>query len=113
MLETRLYHYTDGRGYDAIRSQPEWIFKVSTPPGNHPRGVYFTRLGPDTSGLAKKLRVPVRKLEYVFVFTDGDDLMPIRGGRGDFVFYSPIDYTVDREHQIFAGTRERAKEYLP
>lgn len=96
-------HYTDQDGYNAIKAQPTWRFKASQPPGIHPYRVYFTTLEPDHPKLAKKLRVPKEKLEYVFRFVDAGDLMPLPGGRGQYVFYSPTDYEVDASRQTYAG----------
>jgi hypothetical protein len=71
-----VFHYTDEDGYNAIRSQPIWVFKASQPPGKHPVGAYFTTLGPTTANLAKRLRIPTSKLEYVFCFHGAEDLSP-------------------------------------
>jgi hypothetical protein len=100
-----LYHYTDRAGYNGIRAGVDWRFKASQPtPRYHPSGAYFTPLGPGTS--RAKLRmifVPNRKREFVFVFEDVGDLIPLRGGRGEIVVYSPGDYLVARSRQIDHG----------
>jgi hypothetical protein len=102
-----MYHYTTVDGYKAISSQPDWTFKAAKPPGPHPVGAYFTTLPPGTRRLCTKLRIPRRKVEFVFEFTGGEDLEPIDDGlgRGHHVYYSPTDYTVPRanDRQTFAG----------
>ena len=95
------YHYTDKESYDLIRSQPTWKFRASHPPGEHPLGAYFTTKPPETRGLARSLRLPRRKLAYVFAFSGADDLTPLPGGRGEFVSYFPGDYDVPKERQLF------------
>ena len=107
-----MFHYTDGDGFDAVRSQPIWVFKAAQPPGDHPRGVYFTTLRPDSVNLAKRLRVPKVKTEFVFCFSDGSDLKPLPGGRGEFIFYSPDDYSVDQSRQVDHGPSQEVLERL-
>lgn len=97
----RRHHYTDKKGYNGIRSTVVWCFYASQPPCENPFGAYFTTLGPATKNLALRLRIPRMKLEYVFMFEDKADLLPLRGQRGEYIFYSPKDYLVD-------GTRPRA-----
>jgi hypothetical protein len=98
-----MHHYTDRRGYRGISSQPMWLFEAHQPPGDHPRGAYFTTLPPTTPNLAVRLRIPREKLTYGFDFTDVGDLVPLRGGRGDYVLYSPEDYAVAPERQNASG----------
>ena len=107
-----MFHYTDGDGFNAIRSQPIWVFKAVLPPGGHPRGAYFTTLGPDTTNIAKRLRVPKEKTEFVFCFSNGSDLKPLEGGRGVFIFYSPDDYHVDKDRQVDHGPAQEVRERL-
>jgi hypothetical protein len=99
-------HYTDAAGYNAIASQPDWLFLAQEPPGDHPRGAYFTTLEPGTPNLANKLRIPRSKLAFILSFLDKEDLIPLRGGRGAYIFYSPTDYTVARERQTRHGRCE-------
>ena len=100
-----MFHYTNTRGYSAISSQPIWVFKASRPPGSHPEGAYFTNLPPGTINLGK--RIFVRgcrdKLEYLFHFSGDEGLRPLPGGRGEVIFYSPIDYPVGPSRQITRG----------
>lgn len=103
-------HFTDRDGYNAIRAVSPWHFRASQPPGDHPFGAYFTTLEPGTPNLAKRLLIPKRKIEYLFSFDDLGDLKPLRGGRGEFIFYSPQDYDVDEGRQRYCGT---ADEYDP
>jgi hypothetical protein len=102
-----MLHYTDDSGYKAISSQPVWRFRVSKPPGDHPAAAYFTTLGPGTRNLAIRLRVPRSKLEYVFAFNSQEGLRPLEGGRGQYIFWSPVDYNVDRPRQVYNGATER------
>jgi hypothetical protein len=99
-------------GYKAISSQRTWVFRAAQPPGDHPVGAYFTPLGPGTIKLAKRLRISKSKLSFVFCFSDGADLVPLKGDRGEFIQYSPVDYSVEKSRQLFHGTREEAMEQL-
>jgi hypothetical protein len=103
-----MYHFTDKDGFNAIRAAPTWLFRASQPPGNRPFGAYFTTLPPGTPRLATRLGIPRRKLEYVFSFTGGEDLIPLDGDRGEWVFYSRTDYAVVRERQLFHGEAANA-----
>lgn len=96
-------HFTDQDGYNGIRARSPWLFKASQPPGNHPFGAYFTTLAPGTPHLAQRPRIPRRKTEYVFSFVDANDLKPLRGGRGEYIFYSPHDYEVEDDRQVYCG----------
>jgi len=96
-------HFTDVDGYNAIRAQPIWRFLASKPPGDHPRGAYFTTLGADTPNLANRLRIPRGKLAYVFSFADAGDLQAITGDRGRWIFYSADDYEVSEARQELHG----------
>lgn len=100
-----IHHFTDKSGYNGIRATREWCFKARQPPADHPVGSYFTTLGPETKNLALRLRVPRSKIEHAFVFTDGGDLLPLRGHRGDFILYSPVDYVVAESRRIASGER--------
>jgi hypothetical protein len=98
-------HYTDDDGFKAIDSQVAWLFKAAQPPGDHPRGAYFTTLGADATNLALRLRIPTEKTRWFFSFVDVGDLKPLEGGRGRYIFYSPHDYVVGRERQLDSGRR--------
>lgn len=98
-------HYTDRDGYKAIGAQPDWVFKASDPPGDHPRGAYFTTLRPDERNLAQRLRIPKRKVAFAFCFNDSGDLVPLPGGRGQYIFFSRDDYKVGPERQVAHGSR--------
>jgi hypothetical protein len=104
-MPARLFHYTDTRGFDGIRSARAWRFLVSKPPSEHPKGAYFTDLDESTPFLAMKLRIPRTKIEYVFVFSEDGGLKPLPGGRGQYIFYSEMDYVVDEPRQIRHGLR--------
>jgi hypothetical protein len=101
-----MLHYTDDASYKAISSQPIWQFKASKPPGNRAFGAYFTTLPPKTPRLAARLRIPKRKLEYVFNFTGNSGLQPLEGDRGAFIFWSPVDYNVEVDRQVYDGRSE-------
>ena len=103
-----MLHYTDRTSWNAIRSQSVWLFKAHKPPGPHPVAAYFTTLPPCTSNLAKRLRIPAAKTEYVFCFVDAGDLTPLPGGRGAYIFFFKGDYTVPRKRQTYCGTRKEA-----
>jgi hypothetical protein len=101
-----MFHYTNVAGFNGIRSSPIWRFLASQPPGEHPRGAYFTTLDRDTPRLAARLRIPKAKLEYFFEFTEIGDLKPLPGGRGNYIFYSPEDYKVVPPRQLNSGKTE-------
>jgi hypothetical protein len=96
-------HFTDQGGYNAIRATPTWRFLAQQPPGNHPVGAYFTTLPRGTPNLAQRLRIPRAKVQFVFEFHDGGDLIPLPRGRGNYVFYSPTDYDVPPSAQLYSG----------
>ncbi len=101
-----MYHYTDKDGYNSIRARVDWSFRAHLPPPrdtNHPLAAYFTTLGPETKGLSPRISLPGVKLEFVFVFRDVGDLVPLRGGRGRWIFYSTEDYVVAKDRQIDHG----------
>jgi hypothetical protein len=110
-----LFHYTNEKGYKAISSQPTWLFKASKPPGDHPKGAYFTTLPPGTINLAKRLFVRgcADKVTYTFSFSGGEDLKPLGGGRGAFIVYSEVDYPVEKERHISHGPTAEVQEKLP
>jgi hypothetical protein len=109
-----VFHYTNDKGYKAISSQKTWLFKASQPPGDHPKGAYFTTLPPGTKNLAKRLfvRGSADKITFVFSFSGGDDLARLEGGRGAFIFYSPEDYPVEKDRQGPHGPTEEVEEGL-
>jgi len=96
-------HYADQAGYNGIKAAVVWHFLAQQPPGNHPNGAYFTTLGRTTANLAQRLRIPKSKIQYDFEFTDIGDLTPLPGGRGQYIFYSPFDYDVDKPRQGYSG----------
>lgn len=107
-----MFHYTNDKGYKSISSQQTWVFKAAKPPGDHPKGAYFTNLPPGTRSLAKKLFVRgcADKITFVFCFGGGDDLKPLKGGRGAFIFYSEDDYSVEKERQGPQGRTAEVEE---
>jgi hypothetical protein len=96
-------HFTNRDGYNGIVAGSLWLFRAVQPPGRRPFGAYFTVLPPGTPRLAKRLRIPRAKIEYVFTFIDRGDLVAVRGGRGAYIFYSPGDYAVEKDRQVYAG----------
>jgi hypothetical protein len=110
-----VFHYTDDKGFKAISSQVTWVFKAEKPPGDHPVGAYFTTLAPGTPCLAKRLfvRGPKEKVAFVFSFGgDSNDFKPLAGGRGAFIFYSPVDYHVEKLRQGPYGKVTDVEEQL-
>ena len=107
-----MFHFTNDKGYKAIRSQTTWLFKAFQPPGDHPKGAYFTTLAPGTPCLAKRLfiRGAADKVAFVFCFSGGEGLMPLDGGRGAFVFYSTNDYPVEEPRQGPHGVTTEVEE---
>jgi hypothetical protein len=94
-----------------------WLFKAGQPPPrDHPVGAYFTSLSPSPEkrrALAKKLFIPRRKCEFLFAFSGRQGLLPLEGDRGEFVFYSPVDYPVQKDRQRFEGAAaDTPKELL-
>lgn len=104
---TSIFHYTDKDGYNGVRApHPDWIFKASQPVRrDHPVGAYFTTFAPDTKLLSIKVRVPRSKMTHFFEFRDAGDLEHLGHPkkRGEFVLYSPTDYTVAGERQKQCG----------
>jgi hypothetical protein len=98
-----MHHYTNRKGHNAIRARQPWRFLARKPRGSRPVGAYFTGLRPETPKLAKRLRVPRSKVKFVFVFTDRGDLQSFPGGRGDYIFFSPRHYDVERARQRYEG----------
>ncbi len=109
-----MFHYTNDKGYKAISSQVVWGFKASKPSCDHPEAAYFTTLPPGTKNLSKRLFVRgcADKTKFVFGFAGGEDLLRLRGGRGDHVYYSLEDYPVEKERQRCHGITDVVKEEL-
>ena len=107
-----LFHYTDRHGWNGISSQSVWMFGANRPPrpDAHPYGAYFTSLPVTTRNLPKLLRMPRRKTEFFFSFVDVGDLRAFRGGRGEYIFYSPRDYPVPEARQRRHGPVSNAEE---
>jgi hypothetical protein len=102
-----MHHYTNKKGYNAIKATHDWRFLASQPSApTHEFGAYFTNLEPSTPKLARRMRIPREKTLYVFRFADAGDLIPLRGDRGEFVFYSKSDYIVIEDRQTFHGERK-------
>jgi len=114
-----MFHYTDKPGWNAIRSQIVWQFKISVPKDpNRPKGAYFTDLEPSPTNLRvlyKKIRVPREKQEYVFWIKGVDDLTRLNNGTGrdKRIFFSPIDYQVAEEHQLYGNVTQVLSEKFP
>lgn len=111
-----IYHFTDKRGWNAIRSQVIWTFRAAQPlAADRPFGAYFTDIGPTRESLRtlhKKLRIPRRKQEFVFQFAGADGLLQYNGGQGrdKHIYYSPTDYQVEVKRQTFEGPTDRLLE---
>ena len=68
-----VYHFTDLKGYNAIRSQSPYLFKASSPEKGHPKGVYVTEWSPERilhkpGGFKSYLGITNEKSEYFFKF---------------------------------------------
>lgn len=111
-----MFHYTDKTGWNAIRSQIDWLFKVSRPKDpDRPAGAYFTDLEPSTENLRvlhKKVRVPREKQEYVFQFKGADGLTQLNNGTGrdKRIFFSAVDYQVIKTRQEYEGETQTLSE---
>jgi len=105
-----IFHYTDKSGWNAIRANPAWRFKIFQPKDpDRECGAYFTDIEPSEKNLRtlyKRIRVPKVKQEYVFWFLGTDGLTQLRGGRGRDrrIYFSAIDYVVDE------GPRQKHKD---
>lgn len=100
---TGMNHFTNKDGYNAIRSQPSWLFLARKPPGRHPTGAYFSTLDASESRLAQRLRIPQAKLKFVFAFSGDEGLERIPGGRGEYIRFSRQEYTVAKDRQLTSG----------
>jgi hypothetical protein len=114
-----VFHYTDKPGWNAIRAQLVWQFKVSQPRApDRPRGAYFTNIEPTETNLRtlfKRIRVPKLKQDYVFWFVGTDGLVQLNSGLGrdKWVFFSRIDYDVAEDRQKYGdATCGLLKEFL-
>src|SRR5947207_1802683 len=109
-----MFHYTDDHGFKAISSQQSWTFKAFEPQGPHADGAYFSILPPWTPKLARKLRLPKGKLQWLFKFDGQEGLIPLDEGkgRGEYIFYCPEDYTVEPHRQRFKDKVEKYQEAI-
>jgi hypothetical protein len=98
-----MLHYTDAVGFKSIGSQVDWTFKAVQPPGGRRFGAYFTTLRPDAHRFSARTRIPKAKQGFVFGFHGQDGLESMDGGKGEYIFLSPIDYVVLLERQDFHG----------
>ena len=107
-----IFHYTDKAGWNAIRSQTTWRFKVSRPKDpDRPAGAYFTDSEPSEENLRtlhKRLRIPVAKREYIFGFDGAAGLTQLFEGvgRDKRIYFSPIDYEVVESRQKYGDRTE-------
>ena len=53
--------------------------------------------------MAARLRIPKEKTRLFFEFSDLGDLVPLRGGRGEYIWYSKEDYPVAADRQVDEG----------
>lgn len=113
-----MFHYTDKVGWNAVRSQPVWRFKVNQPHDpNRPCGTYFTDIEPTPANLRtlyKRIRVPKTKQEYVFWFEGDYGLIQLNAGRGRDrrIWFSPLDYDVAEARQRYAGSTDDIEEHF-
>jgi hypothetical protein len=96
-------HFTNKKGWNAIRAASPWRFRARKQRGGRPTGAYFTTLHVNAPNFSSVTRVPIAKQRYRFTFLDIGDLTPRRGPLGRYVFYSRTDYLVDRRRQQYEG----------
>jgi hypothetical protein len=96
-------HFTDRKGWNGIRATSPWCFRARKQRANNPTGAYFTTLHPSAPKFYKRTMVPVHKRTHMFRFVDVGDLIRKRGPLGQWVFYSPTDYYVTQNRQIYEG----------
>ena len=101
-----MLHYTDDAGHKAIASQVDWIFKAAQPPPDKPFGAYFTTLRPNANRFSARTRIPKTKQAFVFHFDGDEGLEPLDGGKGAYIFWSPVDYVVVKPRQRYHGPSE-------
>jgi hypothetical protein len=94
-------HFTDRKGYNAIRAVSPWRFRARRQRGGQPFGAYFTTLELSDPNFFLRVRIPVKKRKFVFRFADVGDLARLPGPRGWFVFFSPTDYFVAKPRQQY------------
>jgi hypothetical protein len=63
-------------------------------------------LRPDVNRFSARTRIPKAKQAFVFDFDGDDGLEPVDGGKGDYIFWSPIDYVVLKPRQRYHGPSE-------
>ena len=114
-----IFHYTDKDGWNAIRSQPVWTFKVSQPKDpDRPAGAYFTDIEATATSLRtlyKRIRVPRAKQENVFWFVGTEGLKQLNNGLGreKRIYLCPVDYLVSEQRQRFSGDSEQLIGVFP
>lgn len=95
-----LYHYTDSDGYIRINSSGKASITFVASQPRHPDkpfGVYFTTKPPNTKNLAATIKTSREKIRYYFkVLLPRNKVVPIPGGKGIFIWYSPVTITVPR-----------------
>ena len=93
-------------------------FRASQPKDrDRPKGAYFTTIQPTTENLRmlhQRVRVPVKKQRYVFLFVGDLGLMQLNEGRGRdrYIFFSAADYLVERSRQRHGDLTARLTERL-
>jgi RHS repeat-associated protein len=100
-----VYHYTDRNGFNGIRSgDPHEIRPGSSKNG---AGPFVTTRSPadlTAPNAFKKLGLTSAKSQYVMEFTvPKSSLVPLRGGRGAFIFEIPGGITVPRPKVSYFG----------
>ena len=111
-----MYHYTDLKGYNAIRAtNPLFHFKAFKPNAIKDKGVYLTPKSAaemrekDAGGIKKALGVTADKTKYYFHFkVDKCKLKPIAGGRSHVVF-SPNDLFIPKSDMLSYGETPKEK----
>lgn len=109
----KVYHYTDKKGYNAVKSGNPYIFKASKPKYGNPKAAYFTTLSPEElspKDYKAKLGLTKAKSEYFFEMdVDSSKLKDLKGGRGQYIKYSPDDLEVPRDKVTRHGSNPKPK----
>lgn len=99
-----VYHYTDKRGYNGIKGSG---FKINPGDSENDAGPFFTDCSPadlTAPNAFKKPGITNAKSQFMIEFqVPKSALVPLRGGRGQFVFTIPKGITIPREDLGYSG----------
>jgi hypothetical protein len=101
---TTVYHYTSKKNWNGIRGGGNLIKASESKNGF---GVFVTDRSPadlTAPNAFKKLGITSAKSEYMLEFqVPKDSLVPLRGGRGSFIFSIPGDVSIPKENLLYSG----------